>query len=104
MAKNCINKTDKISQTLFLEKYGGLSLYDEYLNKISTIYYKDIKYVNNYGIVMIENAYKHDGTSTDHEYYPICDDFFTKVYKRSEYQNFTSDHSQKCVSTNNERK
>ena len=73
-----MNKYDQISRTRFLAKYGGLYLYDIDMEKRYSIDDKEIHVVKGYGYTLIGNPDHSDGTSTDHEYYCIHDDFLTE--------------------------
>ena len=74
-----MKKHDQRSRTRFLEKYGVLSLYDIDIEKIYTIEYEDIWFLNKYGYALIGNPDHPDGTSTDHEYFLIHDDLFERI-------------------------
>ena len=63
----------------FLAKYGGLSLYDIYMDKRYSIDDKEIYFVKGEGYALIGNPDHPDGTSTDHEYFCIHDDLFDKI-------------------------
>ena len=65
---------------MFFEKYGSLALYDEDLNNICTINSEDINFIKEYCLRLIENTNESDGTSTDYEYFSICNDLFEIVY------------------------
>ena len=70
-----MNKYDQISRTRFLYKYGGLYLYDIDMEKRYSIDNKGIHFVKGYGYALIGNPDHPYGTSTDHEYFFISDDF-----------------------------
>ena len=74
-----MKKYDQISRTCFLEKYGGISIYDIDMQKRYFIYDKEIHFVKGYGYALIGNPYHPDGTSNDHEYYCIHDYLFDKI-------------------------
>ena len=74
-----MKKTDQISCTRFLERYGGLSLYDINLKKRYKIEHEKMKFVKKCRYALIGNPYHPDGTSTDHEYFFIRDDFFDQI-------------------------
>ena len=57
-----MKKTDQISRTRFLAKYGGLSLYDIDIKKRYTIDNEDIQFVKKYGNILIDNPDHPDGT------------------------------------------
>ena len=65
--------------TRFLGKYGGLSLYDIYFEKIYSIDYEEIIFVKGYWYALIFNPDQTDVTSTDHEYFCIHDDLFDRI-------------------------
>ena len=69
-------KNHQITFTRFLEKYGGLFIYDIGFEKIYSIDDEDIQFVKGYGYDLIGNPKNPDGTSNDHEYIFICDDLF----------------------------
>ena len=76
-----MKKNDQINCTHFLEKYGGLSVYDidfeeRYFNIV-----EDIHFVKGCGYALIGNSDQPDGTSTDHEYFCIHDDLFDRILK-----------------------
>ena len=73
MKKNC-----QITCTHLLEKYGGLSLYDIYFEKIYSIDDDDIPIVKGYRYALIGNPYHPYGTSSDHEYFLIHDNLFNR--------------------------
>ena len=74
-----MKKIDQISQTHFLAKYGGRSLYDIDMEKIYSIYDKEIHFVKGDGYALIGNPDNPYGFSTDHEYLFIHDDCFDKI-------------------------
>ena len=74
-----MNKDDHRYHTRFLAKYGGLSLYDIDTEKIYSIEDKEIHFVNADGYALIGNPDHPYGTSTDHEYFFIHDDFFDRI-------------------------
>ena len=76
-----MEKYDQISRTCFLDKYGGLSIYDIDTEKRYFIYDKEIHFVKGYGYTLIGNPDHPAGTSTDNEYYCIYDDFFDRILK-----------------------
>ena len=71
-----MKKYDQRSRTCFLDKYGGLSLYDIDTEKIYSICDKEIHFVKGERYALIGNPDHPDGTSTDHEYFCIHDDLF----------------------------
>ena len=73
-----MNKYDQIYRTHLLVNYGGLSLYDIDMEKRYSIDDKEIHFVKEYGYALIGNPDHPDGTSTNHEYFCIHDDFFTE--------------------------
>ena len=62
-------ENDQRTCTCFLDKYGGLSLYDFDFEKRYPIDDEDIKFENGYGYALIGNPDHSYGTSTDHEYF-----------------------------------
>ena len=62
-----VKKDDQRSRTFFLAKYGGLSIYDIYMEKRYSIDDKEIHFVKGYGYALIGNPDHPDGTSTNHE-------------------------------------
>ena len=81
-----MKKNDQRTRTCFLEKYGGIPLYDIYFQKRYYIDDKGIHFVKGDGYALIGNPYHPDGTSTDHEYYCIHDDLFDRILETD--QNF----------------
>ena len=63
-------------RTRFLDKYGGLSIYDIDMKKRYSIDEKEIHSVKGYGNALIGNPDHPDGTSTDHGYFCVHDVFF----------------------------
>ena len=84
-----MKKTDQISRTHFFEKYGGLSLYDIYMNKIYKFCHGDICFVKKNGCYLIGNTGQKDGTSMDHEYFFIQDDLFDQTLSTDQNNNVT---------------
>ena len=74
-----MKKHDQRYRTGFLAKYGGLSLYDIYTEKIYSIDDKEIRFVQGDGYALIGNPDHPDGSSTDHEYFCIRDDLFDRI-------------------------
>ena len=74
-----MKKYDQKSRTRFLAKYVGLYIYDIGMEKRYSIDDKEIHFVKGDRYVLIGNPDHPDGTSTDHEYYCIHDDFFDKI-------------------------
>ena len=64
------------THTCFLEKYGGLSLYNIYFETIYFIDDEDIQCVKGNISALICNPDHPDGTSTNHEYFFIHDELF----------------------------
>ena len=60
-------------------KYGRLSLFDTYIEKIYTIDYEEIRFVKKYGYALIGNTYHSYGTSTYHEYFLINNELFDRI-------------------------
>ena len=71
-----MKKDDHRSWTRFLAEYGGISLYDIFMEKRYSIDDKDIHFVKGDGYALIGNPYHPDVTSADHEYFCIHDDLF----------------------------
>ena len=66
--KLSMKKYDQRYRTRFLEKYGGLSLYDIDMEKRYSIDDKDIYFVKGDGYALIGNPDHPDGSSTDHDF------------------------------------
>ena len=64
-----MKKNDQRNRTHFLDKYGGLSIYDIYFGERYSIDDEYIKFVKGYGYALIDNPDHPDGTSTDHGYF-----------------------------------
>ena len=64
-------KNDQRTRTQLLGKYGGLSIYDIYFEKIYSIDDEDICFVK-----VIGNQYNPDGNSTYHKSFFVHDDLF----------------------------
>ena len=82
-----MKKIYQISHTRFLEKYGGLSLYDIDIKKIYKIDHKKIRFVKKNGYSLIGNLDDQDGTSTDHEYFFIHYDLFVWILATNQNNN-----------------
>ena len=74
-----MKKDDQSSRTRFLAKYGGLSLYDIDAEKRYSIDDKEINFVKGDGYALISNPDHPYGSSTDHEYFCIHNDFFDRI-------------------------
>ena len=74
-----MKKNDQRTRTLFLAKYGGLSLYYIDFGKSYSIDDEDIHLVKGYEFALIGNPDDPDGNSTDHEYFFIHDDLFDRI-------------------------
>ena len=74
-----MKKNDQIYQTRLFAKYGGLSIYDIYMDKRYSIDDKDIRFVKGDGYALIGNPDHPDGSSNDHEYFCIHDDLFGRI-------------------------
>ena len=72
-------KHDQRSCTWFLEKYGGIPLYDIYIEKRYTFDDKDILFVNKHEYDLIGYPEHPYGTSTYHEYFLVHYDFFDRI-------------------------
>ena len=81
-----MKKNHQRPRTLFLEKYGGISLYDIDMEKRYSIDDKGIHFVNGDRYSLIGNPYHTNVTSTDHEYFFIRDDLFEIMLETN--QNF----------------
>ena len=77
--KLSMKKDDQISRTCFLDKYGGLYLYDIFTEKRYSIDDKEIHFVKGDGYALIGNPDHPDGSSTDPEYFCIYDDLFDRI-------------------------
>ena len=74
-----MKKWDQISTAIFLAKYGGLALYDEYVEKIYTIDHEDIHFFNKKGWSLVGIPDEPDGSSTDHKFFSINKYLFDRV-------------------------
>ena len=84
-----MKKDDQRSWTCFLEKYGGLSLYDIDMEKRYSINDKEIHFVKGDGYALIGNPDYPDGSSTDHEYFCIHDDLFDRILETDQDSDIT---------------
>ena len=84
-----MKKTDQIPRTLFLEKYGGLYIYDVDMKKSCTIEHKDICLLNKYTHSLNGNIYHTYVTSTDQEYFLIHDDLFDQILATDQNNNIS---------------
>ena len=64
---------------MFLEKYGSLALYDEYLEKIFIIDHEQLKFDKNTGSNLIGICDRPDSSLSNHETFCIHDDLFDKI-------------------------
>ena len=64
-----MNKIGQRTRTSFLEKYGGLSLYDIGFDKRYSIDDEEIHFVKSDGYALIGNPDHPDRISTGHEYF-----------------------------------
>ena len=71
-----MKKDDQRYRTRFLDKYGGLSLYDIDTEKRYSIDEKEMHFVKGEGYALIDNPDFPDGSSTDHDYFCIHEDLF----------------------------
>ena len=62
-----------------MEKYGGLSIYDIYTEKIYSIDDRVIHFEKGYGYALFSNPDHPYGTSTYHEYFCLHDDLFDRI-------------------------
>ena len=74
-----IKNKSQLSCTLFLAKYGSLSLYDEVLEKIFFIDHEQLQFDKNYGWTLIGITEKPGETLVDHEYFCIHNDIFYRI-------------------------
>ena len=72
---------------MFLEKYGSLALYDEYLEKRFIIDHERLEFDKTYGWNLIGIPEKEDGSVSDHEYFCIHDDIFDRIKSTHHDQN-----------------
>ena len=72
-----------------MDKYGGLSLYDIYMEKRYSIYDKGIHFLKGDGYALISNPDHPDGNSTDHEYFCIRDDLFHRILETDQNYDIT---------------
>ena len=77
--KLSMKKDDQRYRTRFLDKYGGLSLYDIDTEKRYSIDEKEMNFVKGERYALIGNPDFPDGSSTDHEYFCIYEDFFDRI-------------------------
>ena len=84
-----MNKDDQRYRTRFLAKYGGQSLYDIDAEKRYSINDKEIHFVKGEGYALIGNPDFSDGSSTDHEYFCIHDDFFDIILETDQDYDIT---------------
>ena len=77
------------SCTRFLRKYGVISLYDVGLKKRYNIDHEGILFVKRRGYYLIVNPDHTYGTSTDHEYFFIRDDFFDQILATNQNDNIS---------------
>ena len=72
-----------------MAKYGGLSLYDIDTEKRYSVDDKDINFIKVYGYALIGNPDHPDGSSTDHEYFCIHDNFFDRILETEQDYDIT---------------
>ena len=72
-----------------MAKDGGLYLYDIYTEKRYSIDDKDIHFLKGDGYALIGNPDHPDGSSTDHEYFCIHDDFFDRILETDQDSDIT---------------
>ena len=70
--------------TLFLAKYGGLSLYDIDTEKRYSIDDKEMHFVKGEVYSLIGNPDFPDGSSTDHEYFCIHEDLIDRILAKDQ--------------------
>ena len=76
-----MKKTDQRYRAWFLEKYGGLYVYDIDLNNKYTIDHGDILFLKKYGYDLVVNPDHPNRNSTDHEYFSFMMTCLTKFYQ-----------------------
>ena len=91
-------KHDQRYRTQFLDKYGGISLYDIDIEMRYTIEDEYINFIKEGIYDLIGNPDNPDGTSTDHEYYIIHDDLFEIVLETNHNSDIVSKVIYKYVS------
>ena len=64
---------------MFLEKYVGLDMYDEDMEKRFIIDHEKIQFDKNYGLSLIVIPEKPDVYLLDHEYFCINNDIFDRI-------------------------
>ena len=84
-----MKKNDQRTRTCFLEKYGGLSLYDIYMKNRHSSDDKGIHFVNGDGYALIGNPDNPYETSTDHEYFCIHDESFGRILETEQDSDIT---------------
>ena len=84
-----MKKYDQRTCTKLLENYGGLSLYDIDTEKRYSIADEEIHFVNRDGCALICNRDHTYGSSTDHEYFFIHDDFFDRMLETDQDSDIT---------------
>ena len=72
---------------MFIEKYGSLDLYDEYLEKIFIIDHEQLESDKNSGWTLIGITEKPDGNLSNHEYFCIHDDIFDRFQSTHQDRN-----------------
>ena len=84
-----MKKNDQRTSSCFLAKYGGMSIYDIYMEKRYSNDDKGIHFVKGDIYSLIDNPYHPDGTSTDHEYFFIHDYLFERILETDQSSDIT---------------
>ena len=84
-----MKKYDQRYFTCFLDKYGGLSLYDIDMEKRYYINDKEINFVKGDGYALIGNPDHPYGNSTDNEYFCINDGLFDRILETDHNSDIT---------------
>ena len=84
-----MKKDDQIYCTCFLDNYGWLSLYDIDMENRYSIYDKEIYFVKGDKYALLGNLDHPDGSSIDHEYFCIHDDFFDRILETGQDSDIT---------------
>ena len=84
-----MKKDDQRYRTRFLAKYGGISLYDIDAEKRYSIDEKEMNFVKREVYALIGNPDFPDGSSTDHDYFCIHEDFFDRILATEQISDIT---------------
>ena len=79
MGEKHFKNKSQVSKTTFLEKYGSLDLYDEYLENIFIIDHGQLQFDKTDGCTSIGIPEKEDRGLSDHGYFCIHDDLFDRI-------------------------